>query len=307
MYPPCDPNADATNLRMAMKGAGTDERLLINIICNRGRDQLQQIAAVFQAKFGRHLRSEIKSETSGNFRKILVKRFDPPIITKSKALHEAMKGAGTNEGRLIDCLAFTPNCELMAVKAIYKQRSGRDLVSRIASETSGHLKQAFVDLCDGNRDESPMINPAQIQGDARSLFKAGEGKIGTDEKVFIKILCNHAPWYNMALNTAYGQTYKHDLRKAIDKEFSFYLKSLLLALCQLPFEYWADRLYSAMKGAGTDDKTVVYVFSYLERSELHYVAGLIKQRHGKDLIAVLRGDLSGHYLHACLALLGVAF
>jgi len=292
---------------MAQHGVGTDERVLIHVIANRSREQLLQIAAAFQARFGRHLRSEIKSETSGNFRKLLVKRFDPPIVVKAKALHASMKGAGTNEERLMDCLVFTPNCEIPALRAIYQQKSGRDLVSRISSETSGHFKQALVDLCDGNRDENPVINPAQIANDVKALYKAGEGKIGTDEKTFIKVLCNHAPWYNQALNQTYGSTHKHDLRTAIGKEFSFNTKTILQGLLKLPYDYWADRLFFSMKGAGTDDRTLVFVMSYLERHELHYCAALIKQRHGKDLIGLLRGDISGHYLLMALALLGAPF
>jgi len=289
---------------MAMRGVGTDERLLIQVVCNRSREQLQHIAAAYRAVYGRHLVSDIKSETSFNFRKLLVKRFQAPIVLKAKALHQAMKGAGTTDGRLIDCLAFTPNCEIPALRAIYQQKSGRDLISRLSSDTSGNFRQALVDLSDGNRDENPIVNAAQLQADARALYKAGEGRIGTDEKVFIKILCNHAPWYNMALNTYYGQTYKHDLRRAIEKEFSFNIKTLLMALCQLPYEYWADRLYNSMKGVGTDDRTLVYIFTYLDRHELQYVAALIRLRHGKDLASQLNGDISGHYLKACLALLG---
>jgi len=307
VYPACDPNADAQMLRMAMRGVGTDERLLISVVCNRSREQLGHIAIAYQAAYGRHLKSDIKSETSFNFTKLLTRRFDPPIVVKAKALHAAMKGLGTTDGRLIDCLAFTPNCEIPALRAIYQQRSGRDLVSKIASETSGNFRNALVDLSDGNRDENPIVNPAQIATDVRSLYKAGEGRLGTDEKVFIKILCNHAPWYNQALNVAYGQTHKHDLRRAIEKEFSFNLKDCLLALCKLPYEHWADRLYHSMKGAGTDDRTLVFIFSYLERHELQYVGALIRQRHSKELVSMLRGDISGHYLHATLALLGVPF
>src|SRR3546814_9583873 len=94
-----DPVSDAKLLRKAMKGVGTDEKTLIHIICNRSREQLVQIEASFKQQFSHDLRKDIKSETSGNFRQILLKRFDPPFLQKAKALHKAMKGAGTNDGR----------------------------------------------------------------------------------------------------------------------------------------------------------------------------------------------------------------
>jgi hypothetical protein len=302
-YPPCDPAADAHALRQAMKGAGTDEKTLRHIICNRSRDQLQQIAAAFKANHGHDLRSEIKKETSGNFRKLLVKRFDPAIVVKAKALHHAMKGAGTNEARLVDCLAFTPNSEIQPIKNIFHQKSGHDLKHKLSSETSGDFKKAILDLADGGRDES-QINPAQIAEDVRTLYKAGEGRVGTDESKFIKILCNHAPWYNVALNQAYGQQHKHNLYDSVSKEFSGAIKILLQALVTSPYDHWADRIYHSLKGAGTDDKTLVFCLTYLERHELQQCAGIIKARHHKDLKDLIKGDLSGDYKEAALTLCG---
>jgi hypothetical protein len=287
-----------------MKGAGTDEKTLIRIICNRSREQLAQIAAAFKAAHGHDLRVQIKKETSGNFRKLLIKRLDAPVLLKAKALKGAMKGAGTNEGRLIDVLAFASNAEIPMIRSIFQQKTGKDLIAKIRDETSGHFKDALIDLCDGNRDERP-VDPAQIAADVAKLYKAGEGKVGTDEKTFIKTLCNHAPWYNVALNQAYGAAHKHDLRKAVEKEFSGNVKTLLMALCQGPYEYWADRLFHSMKGAGTDDKTLVFILTYLERAELMLLTQLVKQRHNTDLKHLMKGDLSGDYEKAALELCGL--
>jgi len=295
--------ADAKNLRTAMKGTGTDEKMMINILCHRSRDQLQQIAAAFQQHHGKNLRAEIKSEVSGNLKKLLIKRFDQPTVLKAKGLKIAMKGAGTNEGRLIDCIAFTPNAEMPVIKQLFHQMTGKDLMHRISSETSGDFKNCLIDLCGGDRDES-QVNPQAIAADVHKLYKAGEGKVGTDEKVFIKTLANHAPWYNSALNQAYGQTHKHTLVKAIEKEFSMNIKNLLVALCLSPYEYWADRLFYSMKGVGTDDKTLCFVLSLLERHEIQFVAGIMKTRHGKDLDSMIKGDLSGDYERAARAICG---
>jgi len=284
-----------------MKGVGTDEKTVRKIICNRSRDQLQQIAAAFKANHGHDLRAEIKKEVSGNFRKLLVKRFDAPVVVKAKALHHAMAGAGTNEGRLIDCLAFASNAELQAIKNAFHKKTGHDLKAKLSSECSGDFKKAILDLTDGGRDES-AVNPAQVAEDVKSLFKAGEGRLGTDEGKFIKILCNHAPWYNVALNAAYGSQFKHTLYEAVGKEMSGDLKTLLQALLTSPYDYWADRIYNSMKGAGTDDKTLVFCLTMLDRHELITCAALIKSRHHKDLKDVIKGDLSGDYRDAALDL-----
>jgi hypothetical protein len=55
-----------------MKGLGTDEKTLIRIFSSRSKEQLRLIAQQFSAIFGRNLQHDVSSETSGNFRKLLI-------------------------------------------------------------------------------------------------------------------------------------------------------------------------------------------------------------------------------------------
>jgi hypothetical protein len=298
-YPNVHPDEDAKHLRDAMKGVGTDEKVLIKIICNRSRQQLNMVEAAFKAKYGKDLRKEIKSETSGFFRKVLLYRFQSQFEMKKKGLLKAVKGAGTNERRLIDILAFCPNGEM---KTIFD--ADKSIRDRIVKDLSGDFKDAIKDIMGADRNENPQINPAEIAEDVKALYKAGEGKIGTDEKKFYRILCNKAPWYNQALNAEYGRQHKHSLEVAISKEMSGWLKELLEALVTAPFDYYADRLYKSMHGAGTDDKELSWLFGYFERQELTYVEALFNKRFPKSLKDMVKSDCSGHYKDALCELMG---
>jgi hypothetical protein len=297
-YPNVNPDDDAKALRDAMKGVGTDEKVLVKVICNRSRQQLQLVEKAFEAKYHKNLKKELKSETSGWFRKLLIYRFKTPYELKKRALLKAVKGIGTNERIVIDALAFTPNAEMAALAR------EKDLSHKVINDLSGHFKDAIKDLFGADRNENPQINPAEIEHDVDVLYKAGEKKIGTDEKTFIKILTNKAPWYNQALNQAYRTKHKHPLSVAIDREFSGALKELLNALLQPPYEYWAERLYKDMEGAGTNEKELTFIFGYLEKNELKLVEQLFNARYPKGLKNMLKGDLSGHYEKAVLELLG---
>ncbi|CAF5119284.1 unnamed protein product, partial [Rotaria magnacalcarata] len=88
---------DADALRKAMKGAGTDEKTIISILGNRDTNQRLEIKAAFKNKHNRDLVADLKSETSGNFSKLLEKLLLDPVELDCSELKQAVKGVGTNE------------------------------------------------------------------------------------------------------------------------------------------------------------------------------------------------------------------
>ena len=62
----------AKQLHKAMKGLGTDEDALVEILCTRNHEEVLQIAAAYQEAYGNTLQADIQGETSGPFRRLLV-------------------------------------------------------------------------------------------------------------------------------------------------------------------------------------------------------------------------------------------
>ena len=64
-------NDDCERLRKAMKGLGTDEKTIIQILGNRSNKQRQELKKVFTSMFGRDLIKDLHSELSGDFRETI--------------------------------------------------------------------------------------------------------------------------------------------------------------------------------------------------------------------------------------------
>lgn len=98
------PDKDAAALRKAMKGLGTDETTIIEIICRRTHAQRQLIIQGFSKQFGRDLVKDLKSELSGNFKKVIIGLMMPPVDYICHELNNAMVGIGTDDAALIEIL-----------------------------------------------------------------------------------------------------------------------------------------------------------------------------------------------------------
>ena len=98
-----------------------------------------------------------------------------------------MKGAGTNEDTLIEILATRPNYYINDIKKKYLQLYGKSLEQDLISELSGDLKTVMLTLASAFRSQNPMPNQAECQTKAEKLYKAGEKRLGTYEKVFYEI------------------------------------------------------------------------------------------------------------------------
>lgn len=76
---------DASAIRGSIKGLGTDEETLIEVLCSRSNTELVEIKKVYKELFKVDLDKDVKGDTSGNFAKLLLalvetKRADPSAI-----------------------------------------------------------------------------------------------------------------------------------------------------------------------------------------------------------------------------------
>uniref|UniRef100_A0A4W3H9Q5 Annexin n=1 Tax=Callorhinchus milii TaxID=7868 RepID=A0A4W3H9Q5_CALMI len=271
-----------------MKGFGTDEQAITDVLANRSNKQRQQITLSFKTAYGKDLVKELKSELSGNFEKAVLSLIKPSLLYDATELKDAIKGAGTDEQCLIEILASRSNAEIHEINRIYKAEFKKTLEEDIKSDTSGHFERLLVSL-------------------TQDLYTAGEGRMGTDESRFNAILCARSRPHLKAVFEEYRQICKHDIEKSICREMSGNLERGMVAVVKCLRNtpaFFAERLYKSMKGMGTDDRTLVRIMVSRCEVDMLDIRAEFKKLYGKSLYTFISGDTSGDYKKLLLQLCG---
>eukprot|EP00918_Siedleckia_nematoides_P095806 GHVU01210245.1.p1 GENE.GHVU01210245.1~~GHVU01210245.1.p1 ORF type:complete len:321 (-),score=58.75 GHVU01210245.1:1955-2917(-) len=295
---PFDPEKDCEILRKAMKGMGTDEKAIIDILGSRVSDQRQQIKTLFKTMYGKDLIKELKSELGGKLEDVIVALMMKPEEYLAHQLRRAMRGVGTDEKCLIEIMCSRTNKEIETIKAAYKLAYKKDLERDLKSETSGHFQRLLISMCSAGRLENNPVDQAKAKHDAQQLHAAGEARWGTDESMFNRILASQSYPQLQAVFIEYQRMSSKTVEQVIKTEFSGDIESGLLTIVkcvQNRSAFFAERLYKSMKGAGTDDQTLIRLCVTRSEIDMVQVKQEFQRLYNQSLDAFIKDDCSGDY------------
>lgn len=165
----------------------------------------------------------------------------------------------------------------------------RPLAEHLCSETGGYFRRLLTMIITGARDQTGSVDLELAQQQAVELFAAGEGKLGTDEEVFNRVLSHGSFAHLRYVFNEYKSLSGRTIEQAVKDEMSGDLRDAILAISELQSSvvltainfskililvesvqstsaYFAKRLFSAMDGMGTDDAKLIRII--VSRSEL---------------------------------------
>ena len=157
----------------------------------------------------------------------------------------------------------------------------------------------MLTLASAFRSQNGNPNQQECQQKADDLFKAGEKRLGTDEKVFYNILTQSSPAELMLIDQIYMRAHNHGLLTAIEKEFHIgYMKRLLKTIVYNainPSEYFATRVNYAVKGAGTKDRLLMRILITRDEIDMPEIKQAYQRLYNKDMVKAIESDTSGDY------------
>jgi len=289
--------ADA--LRKAMKGFGTDEKTLIQVLAPMGPLEIASVKQAFQQGHKRDLMKDVHSETSSYFREGLEALIRGPLEQDCFTLREGLSGMGTKEELLDEVLLGRTNADINAIKRHYQQMYNRSLESDLKSDLSGKTERLYDMVVAARRtEESAPINPQQIDQNVNDLYKATEGQMGTDELQVCAIISSASTAQLRAIAEAYQRRYQRTLVECIRKEFSGHMEDALLYMVYRatdPAKHDADMLEATMAGAGTKDVALVrrIVMIHWSRDRMNQCKSAYRHFYKRDLADRIKGEISG--------------
>ncbi|XP_051156041.1 annexin B10-like [Leptopilina boulardi] len=297
---------DCRALQNAMKGFGTDEQAIIDILTTRNNVQRQEIEKVFTEKFKQNLIENLESELGEEFKDVIVALINPTDFL-AKQLYKSMSGIGTDEETLMEILCSRENNEIKEIVTAYERIYHCSLAEDIASETSGDFRRLLTLIVTGVRNSQTEIHADRARETAEILYNAGEGKMGTDEIIFNMILTHECFGQLRLVFDAYKHISGRTIEQALRNEIKGELKDAMLTLVecvQSTPAFFAKKLNKAIEGMGTDDQTLIRII--VTRSDIDL--GNIKEEYerffDKTLVSSVKNDTSGDYKRALVALIG---
>lgn len=297
----------AKDLYTSMKGLGTDENRIISIITRYKNSERQLIKQQYVTLYGHQLEDDFKAELSGHFLAGVLALCVPKEDYDAQCIRYAIKGIGTNEKVCINLLCSKEAHEIQALKEAYQRLYQRDLEKDMENEKGGHVGRIFRSLTQGTRPLNAGVDIALAKKEAQELYDAGEGKLGTDELVFIRILCSRSYQQLLATFEEYFLVANNDIERAIHSEMSLYLEKACLAIVKCIRNkpgYFAEQLYDAMKGLGTRDDDLIRLLVSRAEIDLPLIKLEYKRMYNKTLYDAVKSELSGDYEKLFLELIG---
>jgi annexin A7/11 len=225
---------DCHELNRAMKDAGTNEAVLIEIIGSRSTDELLAITPRYDELFGIQLEDHIVDECSGDLKRLLVsllqcnRSSNDKILNQMKCesdlaeLYDAGEGTwGTDESSFNKIFTNRSPDELRFINTKYSECTGKTLREVIDDEFGGDMKDLLKTVLHS------ILNPADY---FTTRLRAAFAGLGTNDNDLIRVMVSRDEIDMQEIKEIYFERYEKTLYVDIEDECSGAYKQILLGI-----------------------------------------------------------------------------
>ncbi len=221
-------------LNDGMKGLGTDEDVLIEILSSLSNVEMETIKVRYEQMFKRKLEDDLIGDTSGHFKRLLVSLCNAGRDESGETDLEAARAdstellragelkVGTDESTFnrILCQRNFPQIRLICQE--YEKMTGNSLEKAIESEFSGDIKDGLIAIVQITRDKHEFF--------ARRLHKSMHG-LGTNDRQLIRLVVTRCEIdmgeIKKAFERVFGKTLKSYVKGDTSGDYKHALYNLI--------------------------------------------------------------------------------
>ena len=224
---------DADLLYTAMKGIGSDKDVITEVLCFRDQKRINEIKAKFQEKYGKDLVAEIKSETSGDYQKIVLQLLEGGRQENAQADLQKCSGIadelykagedklGTDEATFIKYFTSLSPAELLLVCKEYHKKYKKNMIDVLKSEFDGNEKNLLIRIL------YSMFSPSEYFAEQIMYAVAGAG---TNDAQLIRCIISRYSIDMKKVKKYYKKLYNKELLDAVKADVSGNYGKILEAL-----------------------------------------------------------------------------
>ena len=230
-YSPLD--YDCYQIRKAVKGLGTDEEALIEILTTRTSEKIEQMKLRYKEMFsGRDMVEDIKSDTSGSFWTVLKALLENkrnsttnPDLEDCQNCAQKLYDSGINKKNTLETfteiLTQKSKEEIITIGKIYHKISQSNILADIKNLFSGDTKKLFTGIVFG------LLSPSEYFAE---LVRDAVKGLGTKDTTLLRIMVTRDEIDMPQIKQFYRQKYDKDMVDDIKDDTSGSYRKILVAL-----------------------------------------------------------------------------
>ena len=229
---------DVYCLHHALKGAGTNEDLLNDVLIGRSNADMRAIKEAYQHTYHRSLEADVRGDLSAKTERMFMMLLaatraeeSAPVIPQNidqdvAELHRATEGRhGAEQLTVCSILTSRSDAQVRAIAHAYELKYRIPLEKVMINEFAGHMEDALVQMIRSGTDKAMR--------DAIRLEDTMKGPGTKDNMLVYRVTTIH--WdrnHMMNVKGAYRHKYGRELSSRIKGETSGYYEKCLLAMLE---------------------------------------------------------------------------
>ncbi|KAJ7050535.1 hypothetical protein C8F01DRAFT_682049 [Mycena amicta] len=311
--------------------ASSNEKKLVELLTALGPLKMEIVSHEFphHNDKGETLARRIERKTTGNVEKGLMALIQGPLKYDADLVDQSIRGFGTNEDLLNEAILDHSPSDIALLDYIYQQKYKKPLAKAVADDLSGSTLKLFKFVMDPHRQMLPLVNATSeelqklLEEDVAALYKAGAGRLGTNEDAFYRILTCRTHDHLVQVCRRYKEKHRTHFSHVIESEFgksNHDAKALLFivtgceaeeskkhlgALAPLAVRD-ARLLEDTMAGFGTNNSLLItrVLRAHWSRGRMEATKHAFVELYGKTLERRVKGETSGVFEDLLLAMIG---